>query len=75
MAEKPAAELTEEDKRFILERFFDVNWKKILARYPRYQELLDKRGSGDAASINKALETFHRAGLPRSANLVQPGLV
>jgi len=58
MAEKPAAELTEEEQRFILERFFDVNWKKILARYPRYQALLDKRGSGDAASINAALGTF-----------------
>lgn len=58
LAEKPVAELTDADKRFILERFFDVNWENILAKYPRYQELLDKRGGGDEASIQAALSSF-----------------
>ena len=58
LGEKTPAELTDAEKRFILERFFDANWTNIIARYPRYQELLDKRGSGDAASIDAAMESF-----------------
>ena len=58
MAEKPANQLTTEEKRFILQRFYDVNWGKIIARYPRYQELLDLRGGTDAKAIDAALEKF-----------------
>jgi len=58
LAEKPVSELTEEEKQFILERFFDVNWENIISRYPRYQELLNNRGSGDAESVQAAMETF-----------------
>lgn len=41
-AEIPANRLTVEQKQFILDRFFDIN-RKIIARFPRYQELLQKR--------------------------------
>ncbi len=58
LSEKPVTELTDADKRFILERFYDVNWDNIIARYPRYQELLDKRGGTDEASIQAALTSF-----------------
>jgi alpha-amylase/alpha-mannosidase (GH57 family) len=58
LGEKPAEELTGTEKRFILERFFDVNWTNIISRYPRYQELLDKRGGSDEASILGAMEAF-----------------
>ncbi|MDF1519423.1 MAG: glucodextranase DOMON-like domain-containing protein [Brevefilum sp.] len=58
LAEKPVSELTLEEKQFILERFFDANWDNIIARYPRYQALLDKRGGGDQASVQAALDTF-----------------
>ncbi|MEN4010903.1 MAG: glucodextranase DOMON-like domain-containing protein [Bellilinea sp.] len=58
MAEKPAAELNEEEKRFILQRFYDVNWGRIIARFPRYQELLDKRGGADSSAIDAALVSF-----------------
>ena len=58
LAEKPVSELTQEEKRFILERFFDANWTNIIARFPRYQALLDKRGGGDAASVDAALESY-----------------
>ena len=58
LAEKPVSELTVEEKQFILARFFDANWDNIIARYPRYQALLDKRGSGDQASIQGALDSF-----------------
>lgn len=58
LAEKPVSELTEEEKRFILERFFDANWDNIIPNFPRYQELLDKRGGTDEAAIDAALLSF-----------------
>ncbi len=42
----PAEELTNEQKQFILDRFFDTN-RRIVARFPRYQELLDLRDNSD----------------------------
>jgi alpha-amylase/alpha-mannosidase (GH57 family) len=42
-AEIPADQLTVEDKRFLLQRFFDIN-PKIIERFPRYQELAAQRG-------------------------------
>lgn len=41
-AEIPADQLTADQKQFLLDRFFDTN-RKIIARFPRYQELLDMR--------------------------------
>ena len=58
LGEKAVEELTQDEKQFILERFFDANWDNIIARYPRYQALLDKRGGTDAESIETALTTF-----------------
>jgi len=59
VAEKPAASLTEEEKVFILQRFFDINWDRIINRFPRYKELLAKRGHDDTdATVQKALPTF-----------------
>ncbi len=58
LGEKPVEDLTVEEKRFILERFFDVSWTNIIPRFPRFQQLLDKRGGTDAASIENALTTF-----------------
>ena len=54
MAEKPAAQLIDDDKRFILQRFFDTN-PKIIARFPRYQELADKRQSAASMASGSAL--------------------
>ena len=43
----PAGELTDEQKQFILDRFFDSN-RRVISRFPRYQELLELRdGSVD----------------------------
>jgi alpha-amylase/alpha-mannosidase (GH57 family) len=47
LAEKPADQLTAEDKAFIEARFFDTN-PKIIARFPRYKELADNRKKADA---------------------------
>jgi alpha-amylase/alpha-mannosidase (GH57 family) len=58
LAEKPASELTPEEKEFILRRFFDANWDRVIRRYPGYKALLDKRGGTDDKAIARALETF-----------------
>ncbi len=58
MSEITADELSQDDKLFILQRFFDANWQNIVARFPRYQELLQKRGGNDMDSIESALQTF-----------------
>jgi alpha-amylase/alpha-mannosidase (GH57 family) len=59
LSEKPQGELTDDERRFILTRFFDANWDHVIARFPRYEELLDKRGgSADAESIDAALISF-----------------
>jgi alpha-amylase/alpha-mannosidase (GH57 family) len=42
-AEIPAEELSDDQKQFILDRFFDIN-PKIIDRFPRYQELSRARG-------------------------------
>lgn len=42
MTEIPADELTEEQRTFIIDRFFDTN-ARIVARFPRYQELIERR--------------------------------
>ena len=53
--EVPAAELTGEQKSFLLARFFDVN-PRIIARFPRYQELADQRAGGVAFSTQDFLD-------------------
>lgn len=58
LAEKPAEQLTDEEKRFILTRFFDANWDNIVKRFPRYRELLAKRGDGSSESIDTAIESY-----------------
>jgi alpha-amylase/alpha-mannosidase (GH57 family) len=52
--EIPAEELSDAQKTFLLERFFDTN-RKIIARFPRYQELLEMR---DEEGIETAVETW-----------------
>ena len=52
--EVPAERLTADDKRFLLERFFDVN-PKVIARFPRYRELADDRAR---RGIDAALEAW-----------------
>ncbi len=58
LAEKPAADLTEDEKAFILTRFFDANYDNIIGRFPRYQSLLNLRGGADEAAITAALAKF-----------------
>jgi alpha-amylase/alpha-mannosidase (GH57 family) len=59
LAEKPAAELTDEEKLDILRYFFDANWDNQIGIFPRYQALLDKRGTDTSAeTLAAAAERF-----------------
>jgi alpha-amylase/alpha-mannosidase (GH57 family) len=43
-AQRPAADLTAEEKAFLVRHFFSANWATMVRPYPRYHELLVKRG-------------------------------
>jgi alpha-amylase/alpha-mannosidase (GH57 family) len=43
-ARKPAAELNEHERLEILENFFKIHWDNLVKPFPRYLELLNKRG-------------------------------
>jgi len=55
LAFHPAEELTEEDKREILARAFQVNHENLMARWPRFVELYEWSQPADGA---QALVTF-----------------
>ena len=59
LGEKSVDQLSDDEKRFILTRFFDANWQHVIPRFPRYKELLNKRGgNADPDSIDAALAKF-----------------
>jgi alpha-amylase/alpha-mannosidase (GH57 family) len=43
---KPAAELTEDERAFCVENFFHAHRHRMIEPYPRYAELLARRGGG-----------------------------
>ncbi len=57
---KPANELTQDDKEFILRNFFNCNWETMIKPYPRYWQLLFKRGMVfDERKIREATSHFN----------------
>jgi alpha-amylase/alpha-mannosidase (GH57 family) len=44
-AQRPAADLRPEEKAFLIRHFFSANWATMVHPYPRYRELLVKRGN------------------------------
>jgi len=42
---KPAAELSEQEQRFVLEHFFMANFDRMIRPYPRFHDLWVKRGA------------------------------
>src|SRR5438445_10184404 len=58
----PAADLTEPDVVFILEHFFHAQRQRMIEVYPRYKELLDKRGSRLPFSVDdlRDLQVWHK---------------
>lgn len=56
---KPVAELSVEEKRFLLQHYFDIHWERVIARFPRYNQLLSKQGRcKEPASVDEALTRF-----------------
>src|SRR5688572_30122743 len=55
---KPAAELTPEDAAFIVQNFFHAQRQRMIERYPRYRELLARRGEAAPADIHAAVKRF-----------------
>lgn len=45
VSHKKASELSQDDKIFILENFFLANWENMIKPFPRYYDLLNKRGT------------------------------
>ncbi|RFC44403.1 MAG: GH57 family [Verrucomicrobia bacterium] len=43
-ARRPAAQLEEHERLAILENFFKIHWENLVKPFPRYWELLNKRG-------------------------------
>ena len=44
-SQRPAANLGPEEKAFLVRHFFSANWATMVRPYPRYHELLVKRGT------------------------------
>ncbi|MFO0775805.1 MAG: glycoside hydrolase family 57 protein [Nitrospiraceae bacterium] len=42
---KPAGDLSASERAFVVRHFFAANWGTMVRPYPRYRELLDKRGA------------------------------
>ena len=43
-AQRPAVDLTDEEQAFLIRHFFSANWATMVRPFPRYHELLVKRG-------------------------------
>ncbi len=41
---KPAPQLSEADRRFLLQHYFDIQWDRVIENIPRYRELLELQG-------------------------------
>ncbi len=54
MTEKRANRLSGSERQFIVERFFDTN-RKVIGRFPRYQELLNQQDQGVGAFTDQDL--------------------
>ncbi|MFQ5796281.1 MAG: glycoside hydrolase family 57 protein [Candidatus Bipolaricaulia bacterium] len=54
ISKKRPEELDPEEKRFLLQNFFDTNWKRNIDPYPGYRRLLDKRNN----AVNPDIEAF-----------------
>lgn len=57
--EKPAEDLDDGEKRYLLHHHFDIHWDKVIARYPRYLELLHLQGrTREGEALGSALGRF-----------------
>ena len=56
LSRKPADQLTQGDKEFILQNFFSINPEKVISFSPRYYQLYFKRKSGQEFSLADYLD-------------------
>jgi alpha-amylase/alpha-mannosidase (GH57 family) len=58
-AARPASELTAPEKAFLIRHFFSANWATMVRPFPRYHELLVKRGTDvDGRDLDKLARQF-----------------
>ena len=60
LSEVPANDLSADQKQFIQDRFFDTN-AKIVVRFPRYEELIEKRDRPDQVEFWRNLRENYLA--------------
>lgn len=59
LSRKPARELTDQERKFILQNFFMSSWDTMVRPYPGYERLLSRRGvSAGDDMIDRALKIF-----------------
>lgn len=58
-AEKPADDLSLEEQAFLIRHYFSINWATMIRPYPRYHELLVKRGLNiDGQNLEQLAQQF-----------------
>jgi alpha-amylase/alpha-mannosidase (GH57 family) len=58
-ARRRAADLNEEEQAFLIRHYFSINWATMIRPYPRYHELLAKRGSDiDGQDLQRLARQF-----------------
>lgn len=56
---KPVEELSSGEKQYLLHHYFDIQWEKVIARYPRYLELLECQGRvREPGKVKEAVNKF-----------------
>ncbi|UNC93255.1 glycoside hydrolase family 57 protein [Candidatus Contubernalis alkaliaceticus] len=56
---KPARALSSREKSFLLQHYFDIHWDRVVALYPRYQQLLNKQGrKREPVSLEGVIDKF-----------------
>jgi alpha-amylase/alpha-mannosidase (GH57 family) len=57
VAFKPVEKLTDDDRQFLLESAFQINYDNLLNRYPRFRELWDKSRTVDPTTAARLFAT------------------
>jgi len=58
-AQKPAGSLTPQEQAFLVRHYFSLNWATMMRPYPRYHELLVKRGLDiDGQDLERVVRQF-----------------
>ena len=57
---KPATELSEDERIFLLHNFFMANWETMVYPYPRYLQLLEKRGRQTSGEELMRIQTYFK---------------